>query len=63
MIIRRVDNPLLEIQFRIPFDQIRAGDVQPGIGALLAEARAVQAKLAASTGEPTFENTLLALEI
>jgi oligopeptidase A len=57
-----VDNPLLEIQFRIPFDQIRAGDVQPGIGALLAEARAVQAKLAASTGEPTFENTLLALE-
>src|SRR4051794_17322602 len=60
--MRPVDNPLLEIQFRIPFDQIRAEHVEPAIAALLAEARANQALLAESTGPRTFDNTLLALE-
>jgi oligopeptidase A len=55
-------NPLLEIQFRVPFDQIRAGHVQPAIQELLEEARRNQAELAANTGPRTFENTLLALE-
>ena len=55
-------NPLLEIQFRIPFDQIRAEHVEPAVKQLLEEARANQAKLSESTGPRTFDNTLLALE-
>src|ERR1700675_1610290 len=31
-------NPLLEISFRVPFDQIRAGHVEPAIDELLADA-------------------------
>jgi oligopeptidase A len=57
-----VDNPLLAIQFRIPFDKIRAEHVEPAVDQLLAEARQRQKELAESTGERTFENTLLALE-
>jgi oligopeptidase A len=56
-------NPLVEIRFRIPFDQIRAEHVEPAIDQLLEEARAKQRAIAESTGERTFENTLLALEI
>ena len=33
-------NPLLNISFRIPFDQIQASDVEPAIDELLADARA-----------------------
>jgi oligopeptidase A len=55
-------NPLLEIQFRVPFDQIRAEHVQPAIAQLLEDARARQAELSTSTGPRTFDNTLLALE-
>jgi len=57
-----VDNPLLEIQFRIPFDRIRAEQVEAAVDQLLAEARQRQKELAESTGQRTFENTLLALE-
>lgn len=55
-------NPLLEIQFRVPFDQIRAEHVEPAIHALLDDARAKQSALSSSTEPRTFENTLLALE-
>jgi oligopeptidase A len=55
-------NPLLEINFRIPFDQIRAEHVEPAIDQLLAEAQSKQKELADSEGPRTFENTLLALE-
>jgi oligopeptidase A len=55
-------NPLLEIQFRVPFDQIRAEHVEPAIHALLHDARAKQSALSSSTEPRTFENTLLALE-
>ena len=55
-------NPLLEIQFRVPFDQIRAEHVEPAIAQLLDEARARQAELSASSGPRTFDTTLLALE-
>ena len=55
-------NPLTEIRFRIPFDEIRAEHVEPAIDLLLEEARARQQELAGSTGPRTFENTLLALE-
>ena len=33
-------NPLLEISFRVPFDQIQASDVEPAIDQLLADAAA-----------------------
>jgi oligopeptidase A len=55
-------NPLDEIQFRIPFDQIRAEHVEPAIDALLAEAQQQIDALAADESARTFENTLLALE-
>jgi oligopeptidase A len=60
--MRFVDNPLLEIQFRIPFDQIRAEHVEPAVDQLIAEARARQRELADFTGPYSFENTLGALE-
>ncbi|HYP06882.1 MAG TPA: M3 family metallopeptidase [Bryobacteraceae bacterium] len=55
-------NPLLQIQFRVPFDQIRAEHVEPAVQQLLEEARANQAALSSSTGPRTFDTTLLALE-
>jgi oligopeptidase A len=55
-------NPLAEIQFRIPFDQIRAEHVEPAIDALLAEAQRQIDELTADTSPRTFGNTLLALE-
>ncbi len=55
-------NPLTEIQFRIPFDQIRAEHVEPAIDALLAEAQQELDALAADAGPRTFANTMLALE-
>jgi oligopeptidase A len=55
-------NPLVEINFRIPFDQIQARHVEPAIDQLLEEAGRKQRELAESTGNRTFESTLLALE-
>ena len=56
------DNPLLQIQFRIPFDEIRAEHVEPAIDELLKDARAHVDALASDDGPRTYENTLLALE-
>jgi oligopeptidase A len=55
-------NPLLHIEFRIPFDRIRAEHVQPAVTELLRESRAGLAALAATDGERTFDNTLHALD-
>src|SRR5205823_12865941 len=55
-------NPLLHIQFQIPFDRIRAEHVEPAIEELLRDARAKLDVLAGSVGPGTFENTLLAFE-
>jgi oligopeptidase A len=55
-------NPLLELGFEIPFDQIKAEHVEPGIDALLEEARARQQTLGSSTGPRTFANTIAALD-
>src|SRR6267378_1990436 len=55
-------NPLLEIQFRIPFDRIRAEHIKPAVEELLRDARA---KLEALAGDPaprTFANTMSAYE-
>ena len=55
-------NPLLDVEFRIPFDRIRAEHVQPAASELLGEARARLAALAAPDGERTFDNTMHALD-
>lgn len=55
-------NPLLRIPLRIPFDAIRPAHVEPAIAALLAEARAAVATIAAEPGPRTFANTLAALD-
>ena len=55
-------NPLLQVQFRIPFDRIRAEHVEPAITELLRESRARLAALAAPDGARTFDNTLHALD-
>ena len=58
-----MSNPLLQIQLKIPFDRIRAEDVEPAIRELLEDARAAQSAIAESTGPRTFDNTLLALHM
>src|SRR6476620_10912041 len=55
-------NPLLEINFRIPFDRIRAEHVEPAVSQLLADAQSNLEAIAAATGPRTFENTMNALD-
>src|SRR5262245_2824377 len=56
------NNPLLDIQYRIPFDRIRAEHVEPAVDELLRDAREKLEALGSATGPRTFENTLLAYE-
>lgn len=56
------DNPLLEIQFRIPFGRIHASHVEPAVKRLLRDAQARRDALADYPGTRTFENTLQALD-
>lgn len=55
-------NPLIGIQFRIPFDRIRAEHVKPAAEQLLADARARLDAIAAETAPRTFQNTMRALD-
>jgi oligopeptidase A len=55
-------NPLLNLSFRIPFDQIRAEHVQPAVAELLRDARQRIDALGADTQGPTFDNTLVSLD-
>ena len=55
-------NPLTRVQFKIPFERIRAEHVEPAIDALLSEARAALDALIENEAQPTYENTLAALE-
>jgi oligopeptidase A len=55
-------NPLLNIQFRVPFGSIRATDVEPAVEKLLAGARGRLAAIAAEPEPRTFANTMLALD-
>src|SRR5690242_17342154 len=56
-------NPLLSMQFRIPFDRIRAEHVEPAVAELLRDARLRLDALAADSGPRTFDNTLRALDL
>jgi oligopeptidase A len=55
-------NPLLTVQFRVPFDRVRAADVEPAAAALLAQARARLDAIAGETGPRTYRNTMHALD-
>ncbi len=55
-------NPLLEIQFQIPFDQIRAENVQPAVEELLQDAREKLDQLTSQPGPRTFANTIERLD-
>ncbi|MFN7130816.1 MAG: M3 family metallopeptidase, partial [Myxococcales bacterium] len=55
-------NPLLELDFDLPFDRIRAEHVEPAVAELLEEAKAKLAAIAAENGPRTWQNTVRALE-
>lgn len=55
-------NPLLEVRFEIPFDQIDATHVESAARQLIAEAQALIDAIADDAAPRTFENTLLALD-
>ncbi|MGC9971041.1 MAG: M3 family metallopeptidase [Bryobacteraceae bacterium] len=55
-------NPLLHIDFPVPFDRIASAHVEPGIRDLLAQTRVRLDSLAGGDGAPTFENTLAPLD-
>jgi oligopeptidase A len=55
-------NPLLTVEFRIPFDRIRASDVGPATAELLAQARARLDVIAHLPGERTYQNSMDALD-
>src|ERR1035441_4301514 len=55
-------NPLLTIEFRIPFDRISATDVEPAAAELLSQARARLDALATLPGERTYRNSMDALD-
>jgi len=55
-------NPLSEIQFNIPFDQVKAEHIEPAVDRFIAEAQQGIDALAADSGPRTYDNTLSALE-
>ncbi len=57
-----LDNPLLQIPLRVPFDRIEPAHVEPAVTRLLVEARAAIAQIVAEPGPRTYANTLGALE-
>ena len=55
-------NPLLQILFQIPFDQVRAENVEPAIEELLQQTREELDRLTSEPGARTFDNTLRRLD-
>jgi oligopeptidase A len=58
-----IANPLLQIQFQIPFNQIRVENVEPAISELLADARGELDRLTSEPGPRTFGNTMQRLDL
>jgi len=56
------ENPLLSITFHIPFDQVRAEHVEPGIRELIALSQSHIDKIVQDGTPRSFDNTMLALE-
>jgi oligopeptidase A len=57
-----MSNPLLNLSFQIPFDQIQAEHVEPAMDQLLAEAKARLEAIAAAPQPPDYANTLHAID-
>ena len=57
-----IENPLLEVKFRIPFDQVRPEHVQPAVQQLLARSQEQIDRLAASQEPRTYLNTMAVLD-
>jgi oligopeptidase A len=57
-----MSNPLIQLDFEIPFDRIEAAHVGPAVDALLASSRAAVDSIVAVEGPRTYANTLGALE-
>ncbi len=57
-----MDNPLIQLGFEIPFDEIEASHVEPALDVLLADARASIERIGAQDALPTYASTLGALE-
>src|SRR5580700_3003912 len=55
-------NPLLQIQFQIPFDQVRVENVEPAVEELLRDAREQLDELTSETAPRTFANTMRRLD-
>ncbi|MCZ6806542.1 MAG: M3 family metallopeptidase [Deltaproteobacteria bacterium] len=55
-------NPLIQLDFDIPFDQIEAAHVEPAIDALLASSKRAGDAVIEDSGPRTYANTLGALE-
>jgi oligopeptidase A len=55
-------NPLLRIEFEIPFDQIRAEDVEPAVAELLRDAQSQLDGLTSDAGPRTFSSTMEPLD-
>jgi oligopeptidase A len=60
---RTESNPLVTIQFAVPFDRIEAKHVEPAVEELLTRAREQLASAGAFAGERTFANTMAALDV
>jgi oligopeptidase A len=56
-------NPLLTVDFRVPFHRIEANLIQPAVAALLVEANARLQAVGAPVDRRTFENTMRALDV
>lgn len=56
------ENPLLNVSYRIPFDEIHASHIEPGIRNLIVTAQSRVDAIVAGQAERTYENTMLALE-
>src|SRR5689334_22287796 len=55
-------DPLLQIEFGIPFGKFRAADVQPAIADLLIDAQKRLDAITSAAGTRTFANTMEALD-
>jgi oligopeptidase A len=57
-----LENPLLEIEFRIPFDEIRPEHVQPAVQSLLEQSQQGVDRISSAPAPRTFKNTLEVLD-
>jgi oligopeptidase A len=55
-------NPLLKIEFKIPFDRIRAQDIEPAIQTLLQQSRERIEQIVADPKPRTFDSTMMDLD-